>query len=113
MSVHEIGHALGMWHEHQREDRDRYIKVVNENLGSWARTNFKPRPKGSTHDYGVPYDYNSVMHYGGTVRCYAYYLATDTYRSVIGYWNFWTLTRIYIISWCHYDNKSRLIFKLW
>src|SRR6266498_126946 len=26
-SLHELGHVIGMVHEHQRKDRDKYIKV--------------------------------------------------------------------------------------
>lgn len=57
--VHEIGHAVGMQHEHQRSDRDRYIKVQPEfsTLTAQDLTVILGSPVG-------PYDYASVMHYG-------------------------------------------------
>lgn len=57
--THELGHALGMIHEHQRPDRDQYVIVHSENVvpGSTNFTKFKvARNMG-------PYDFLSIMHY--------------------------------------------------
>jgi len=61
IAVHEIGHALGMYHEQQRPDRDQHIRVIYENLLAY-HSQFTPRYNAKTLD--VPYDASSVMHYG-------------------------------------------------
>jgi len=58
--LHEIGHALGMAHEHSRPDRDKYVRVLWENVKKGQEHNFAISSNGFTD---VPYDYISLMHY--------------------------------------------------
>jgi hypothetical protein len=61
--IHELLHSAGIWHEQSRSDRDRYVKVLWKNIRSGTKQNFN---KHSSTGYKItPYDYNSVMHYGG------------------------------------------------
>ncbi len=62
--IHEIGHAWGLWHEHTREDRDRYVIVNWANMSSTESYNFSQNISNGDDIGG--YDYNSVMHYNGT-----------------------------------------------
>lgn len=60
--IHEIGHALGLWHEHSREDRDDHITIDVTNIATGAASQFAQNTQESD-DQGS-YDYGSVMHYG-------------------------------------------------
>lgn len=67
--AHELGHALGMWHEQSRSDRDIYVTIEEDRIEStcgpdgdeYCGYNFDPHDEADV--YG-PYDFNSVMHYG-------------------------------------------------
>ncbi|XP_078359766.1 zinc metalloproteinase nas-15-like [Oculina patagonica] len=65
--THELGHAIGFWHEQSRPDRDNYLKIHWENILEGMAYNFKKKVQGTeVVDYGVPYDYSSIMHYPWT-----------------------------------------------
>ncbi len=57
--AHEIGHALGMIHEHQRVDRGLYITINQQNIQTGYYHNFVAQ----TADLYDSYDFDSVMHY--------------------------------------------------
>ncbi|XP_063054831.1 hatching enzyme 1.2-like [Engraulis encrasicolus] len=57
---HELLHALGFNHEHQRSDRDNHVRVYLENVEDGKERNFN---KVATLNQNTAYDYSSVMHY--------------------------------------------------
>lgn len=66
---HEIGHTLGLIHEHQRSDRDSFVTIITNNIVPGGLGNFVLVP--NSINVG-PYDFLSVMHYARN------YLSTDT-----------------------------------
>ncbi len=62
--IHELLHALGLWHEQSRPDRDLYVTI------DWDCSIDDPQYQleGSSLALGL-YDFNSVMHYRTTSFC--------------------------------------------
>lgn len=62
--IHELGHAFGLIHEHQRSDRDLYVSIQKQNVdGKFFGLN-------TIVNFGIQdatlfgnYDFDSIMHY--------------------------------------------------
>ncbi|KAL3088365.1 hypothetical protein niasHS_008012 [Heterodera schachtii] len=85
--AHEFLHALALWHEQDRDDANKYIKLnpTPRNLKEPAKT----------ENYGFPYDFHSILHY-----------ATN---KVNGYYDMITLNRFYQRTMFH--STYELSFK--
>ena len=64
--LHEVCHALGMWHEQSRPDRDEYVQIVESNIKDGGKSNFLKRNVFQIDSQGAVYDYASVMHYSSS-----------------------------------------------
>jgi hypothetical protein len=58
--LHEIGHVLGLMHEHQRPDRDKYIEIKLDQVQPFYHFAFDIIP---TSFSSPEYDFHSIMHY--------------------------------------------------
>lgn len=59
--THELFHALGIFHEQSRLDRDTYVTIHTANIQQGKAGNFAKANSGFAIG---PYDYGSLMHYG-------------------------------------------------
>ena len=71
VAIHELGHAIGFYHEHTRPDRDQYISVITDNI-IYGIENFEKARPGETNTLGYGYDYASIMHYDSTTGAWSY-----------------------------------------
>jgi hypothetical protein len=59
--LHEMGHALGLFHEQSRTDRNTYVNYMEANIDKPQHGNFDIYDSGV--DSGL-YNYSSIMEYG-------------------------------------------------
>ncbi len=103
--IHELMHALGVWHEQSRSDRNMFVEVNYPAIQSGREHNFNSY---ATEPLAGHYDFDSVMHYGPTgfsingdrtikvrrsyAREYAYAIGQ---RTGMSNGDIWTLTTMY------------------
>ncbi|RCN44714.1 astacin [Ancylostoma caninum] len=63
ITSHEVAHALGLFHEQSRYDRDNWITVYPQRIPQSQLYNFAKVTPKQMSTYGTPYDIGSVMHY--------------------------------------------------
>ena len=56
--IHELGHAVGLWHEQDRPDRDNYLYPANKERGTLSSKQHR-----DIDSLGTKYDFASIMHY--------------------------------------------------
>ncbi|KIH56120.1 astacin [Ancylostoma duodenale] len=102
--THELGHALGLGHAQNRNDRDKYITVYNDTIKKQFEDYAKDYPDqvqelnltleefmeqyekmgARENNYGVPFDYGSVMHYALDLENPPMYPVDENYRRTLG-----------------------------
>lgn len=102
MPAHELGHVLGLLHEHARWDRDAYVRVHYENIKPGREQDYDWVPKTNWLVSSTPYDYYSIMHYrvcwagscesnckdgNGGSPCAVLAPVQTNYDAVIGQWD--------------------------
>ncbi|ULT89390.1 hypothetical protein L3Y34_008096 [Caenorhabditis briggsae] len=65
-AAHELGHALGFFHTQSRYDRDNFISINYANIDQSYVEQFDKETSSTNYNYGMPYDYGSIMQYGAT-----------------------------------------------
>ncbi len=96
--LHEMGHAIGLHHEHQRSDRDTWVSLVDpadENDRNYVIT------VRNASTYNTPFDYASIMMYETGLN------RNDGKR--IQTRNYWGLSTLDVIGIARMYNKLEIV----
>lgn len=71
-----INFSVGFWHEHTRPDRENHVVIERANILSGQEYNFNKLTGEEVNSLGLPYDYDSIMHYARNTFSKGTYLDT-------------------------------------
>lgn len=77
--IHEIGHAIGLWHEQARTDRDAHILIKWNHMKPAFKYNFEKRRH---MQWLGPYDFSSIMHYDNKVKLFTPLMPMSAWAAV-------------------------------
>jgi hypothetical protein len=63
ITIHEFLHAIGFYHMQSAANRDNHVQIMWENIRPGTEHNFDKVSDDYATDFGLPYDYRSIMHY--------------------------------------------------
>ncbi len=67
---------VGFWHEHTRPDRENHVVIERGNIMGGQEYNFNKLTSDDVNSLGLPYDYDSIMHYARNTFSKGTYLDT-------------------------------------
>ncbi|XP_022083990.1 zinc metalloproteinase nas-36-like isoform X2 [Acanthaster planci] len=113
--IHELMHALGFRHEHNRPDRDNYVVLYWQNIDKKMWDNFAKYSRRDVTLLDTGYDYLSLMHYptyafskngGQTIgTIYPTYEEPGT-RNDFSYVDVYRITALYRCGACYDTDKD-------
>lgn len=59
--AHEIMHAVGFYHMQSSSERDKYVKIIWENITSGKENNFYKYAENVVTNFGTKYDYGEIL----------------------------------------------------
>ena len=77
--MHELGHAIGFYHEHNRPDRDNHVDVNYDNIIDGYEAQFYKMAESESNTLGIGYDHASIMHYSSDT--FAHREGSDTIQA--------------------------------
>uniref|UniRef100_A0A0N4Z567 Metalloendopeptidase n=1 Tax=Parastrongyloides trichosuri TaxID=131310 RepID=A0A0N4Z567_PARTI len=117
--LHETLHALGLSHEHQRVDRDRYIEVFEKNFNSFGMKEIGEKDnQDKFKTFSIRYDYSSIMHYATTSCSRSFYRTMqakniEPFNKMMGQHYALSFNDIKLLNsyYCHQDCKPERSIK--
>uniref|UniRef100_A0A0N5BK28 Metalloendopeptidase n=1 Tax=Strongyloides papillosus TaxID=174720 RepID=A0A0N5BK28_STREA len=107
--IHEVLHALGIFHEHSRRDRNKYVTIIEKNIIPEHKVQFKIVEDYEGKTYGIPYDYGSAMHYeraaGGIQNRTTIVPKNKHYTKSMGQTTYFSFADIKLLNFRYCDHK--------